>query len=627
MEEIIRQEKEEEMQCLWINVIDQPSSRNDFVRGVVTRSGKKVEDGDDMSKRETEDGASVGGTDTPITPRSQGSRRKVTVQTPERERGNATGFEGVPASAPSGANANPSPISVDGPERQSGEGGGLPPLVTTQGEILPVWKREWDKAYLTCPTWRKRWEETRSTTEWPRGIRVFDNRMFLDERLCVPLCFQNDVIQENHEFLGHVGHARVSQHMNGRYVWADESKARQSPSDCSKFCGVWLACSRGETLKGPIESTPIPPAPMSSVSIDLFKMPEVLHEGERYNMMAVCVDRHSGWVVAIPVLEKGLTGAKLAKLMVRHQWRPFGVPSIVSSDQGSHFVSTWWSTLCSLLGIRQAFSQAYHHQANGRVERAGQQLMEVLRKLHAEQKINWVEGLPQVVDRLHDVRGETGLSPYQILFGRDRPLAGTPYTPPRECEDAQQFFKRMSDIDRHVAETLNGLHVMQAERINQNRKDMPPLKVGDKIWYRRPENSGEKTDSRWIGPGLVKAREGERSYLIEVKPGVEMKAHRSFLKLYQEPQVAGRGVPLFFHKRTEPEEDAMPHEWEVEKILGHRKRGNEWQFLTKWVGYADGEETWEPAKNFIHRISDEFVRYTTTKKVPINWPDVLRKCR
>jgi len=247
--------------------------------------------------------------------------------------------------------------------------------------------------------------------------------------------------------------------------------------------------------------------------------------------MAVCVDRHSGWVVAIPTLDKGLTGAKLAKMMVRHHWRPFGIPGIISSDQGSHFVSTWWTTMCSLLGIRQAYSQAYHHQANGRVERAGQQLLELLRKLSAESRVNWVEALPQVVDRLHDVKGEGGLSPYEILFGRERPMA------------------------------------------------VCVLKVGDQVWYKRPENSGEKLDSRWIGPGVVKAREGKRSYLIKIKPGFEMKAHRSFLKLYNEPQVAGRGVPLFYFKRTEPEEGAMPDEWQVEKILAHRKRGGEWEFF------------------------------------------------
>jgi hypothetical protein len=179
---------------------------------------------------------------------------------------------------------------------------------------------------------------------------------------------------------------------------------------------------------------------MSSVALDLFHMPPVKFGGGEYDIMAVCVDRMSGWIVAIPARNKGLTGAIVAKLMLKYQWRPFGIPSLITSDQGAHFANEWWKTMCAKLGIRQAFSQAYHHQANGRAEMAGQQIEEKLRKMQAQDKINWVEALPTVLDRIHDIPGETGLSPYQILFGRERPMAAIPYTPPKECEDAQHFF-------------------------------------------------------------------------------------------------------------------------------------------------------------------------------------------
>jgi hypothetical protein len=74
----------------------------------------------------------------------------------------------------------------------------------------------------------------------------------------------------------------------------------------------------------------------------------------------------------------------------------------------------------------------------------------------------------------------------KFLFGRHRPLAGVPYTPPRECEDAKQFFKRMKEIDLAVAQTLNEKHAKQKERVNRGREEPPPLNVADKVWYLRP---------------------------------------------------------------------------------------------------------------------------------------------
>ena len=45
-----------------------------------------------------------------------------------------------------------------------------------------------------------------------------------------------------------------------------------------------------------------------------------------------------------------------------------------------------------------------------------------------------------------------------------------------------------------------------AEHLNKKRKEGDALDIGYKVWYRRPEGSGDKLDSRWLGPALVKAR-------------------------------------------------------------------------------------------------------------------------
>ena len=76
-----------------------------------------------------------------------------------------------------------------------------------------------------------------------------------------------------------------------------------------------------------------------------------MQDGILLDTLIVCVDRHSGWIVAIPERKVGLTGAKVALVMVKHHWRPFGVPSVITSDQGSQFVGSWWQTMCGALGF------------------------------------------------------------------------------------------------------------------------------------------------------------------------------------------------------------------------------------------------------------------------------------
>ncbi len=119
--------------------------------------------------------------------------------------------------------------------------------------------------------------------------------------------------------------------------------------------------------------------------------------------------------------------------MYRDFWEPLGVPSIVTSDRGPQFAGYWWSTICVQIGIRRAYVQAYHHQANGRAEVIGRELKRHFRKLTNEEHANWVELLPLIRQHMHDIPGPTGLSLYEIVYGRQRPMKGLPYKPPIEA--------------------------------------------------------------------------------------------------------------------------------------------------------------------------------------------------
>ena len=143
-----------------------------------------------------------------------------------------------------------------------------------------------------------------------------------------------------------------------------------------------------------VQPTMVPARLGESIALDVFNFPAVVHRGERFDCMVVAVDRLSGWTVAVPASRKGLQAQRVAEEMWEKWWQPFGIPATVTSDQGPQFVGAWWRTLCAAMGVRQVYSQAYHHGANGRAEMAGKTLQQLLRGIQQDVHINWVQALP-----------------------------------------------------------------------------------------------------------------------------------------------------------------------------------------------------------------------------------------
>ena len=91
-----------------------------------------------------------------------------------------------------------------------------------------------------------------------------------------------------------------------------------------------------------------------------------------------------------------------------------------------------------------AYSQAHRPQANGRAEVAGRVVQDLLRRLFLDGEVNWVEALPRALRIHHDTLDPTiGMTPYEAIFGRARPVGGLPWEVEIECEEAKEFFQRM----------------------------------------------------------------------------------------------------------------------------------------------------------------------------------------
>ena len=166
---------------------------------------------------------------------------------------------------------------------------------------------------------------------------------------------------------------------------------------------------------------------------------------------------------------------------------------------------------------------------------------------------------------------------------------------------------------------LNELHEKAIARYNATKVIPEVFQLGDTVWFKHPENSGNKLDTRWIGPCKVISRKGANSYEIQVKENKIMDVNVGDLKRFVKDRFNGNPVPLFYHRRTVTDLEAAPDEGIIDKITGHRvDRDGKYWFRVKWEGLSDSDSTWEPINSFFHRYSAPLIAYGQKQNISLN---------
>ena len=460
-------------------------------------------------------------------------------------------------------------------------------LLPEEENQLSVLDLDWSIHYEQCQSFQQMWLDTQGTSpNWPKGVQVMGGKLFQDNKLCVPGGLVHKFLKNFHRSAGHLGVEKSLVEVYHRFHLPQGTRTRVILEEMRKHCVVCQKAAPPHFPRdGQRDNFPVPERVMHSVCLDIFALPPTTWQGETFDCILLCVDRLSGWIVACPTQKVQLTAEKCAHLLLDRGWEPFGIPTTVHSDRGPQFVGKWFATMCARLGIQVSTSQPHRPRANGKAERAGQQLLSVLQKLHIEGELNWVQALPRALRIFHDTVGVAGLSPYNILFGRDRGVQGIPYTPQRFSEDSQDFFDRMEAQDRKIAELLEGEHRKILARDNQAKTPREPFEVGDLVWLARaPSLSSEaKVEPRWTGPLEISKRTGERSYEVLDKKGVSTMAHVDQLKKY--------------FTLGESQELAGLENWdrEISHFEGSRERGDgEAEYLAVWADSKGVAKSWLP---------------------------------
>ena len=275
-----------------------------------------------------------------------------------------------------------------------------------------------------------------------------------------------------------------------------------------------------------------------------------------------------------------------------------GIPEEMLTDQGSNFTSQLLSEIYQLLHVHPIRTSPYHPQTDGLVERFNKTLKAMLRKVAAEDELNWDKWLPYLLFAYREVPQDcTGFSPFELLYGRavrgPLDILKESWKEPKKCSDnvvsyvlaVQQKLASMSDL---VRDNLSEAQRRQRVWYDRNARQRE-FKPGDLVLVLLPTSAGSLT-AQWQGPYPVLHRIGSVNYRVDMQDTRkrERTFHVNMLKKWNTPTYGNYWAEADGEDWTEEEEEIL--EWrgggegdsKVGDRLSEAQRGQLEELLTEF---------------------------------------------
>lgn len=258
-------------------------------------------------------------------------------------------------------------------------------------------------------------------------------------RLYLPLPFRRPVFQRLHN-LSHPSARASARLVADRYVWPLMRK------DCNSWARSCVACQRSKVTRhiySPLGNFSTPSGRFQHVHLDIIGP---LPFSKNFAYCLTAVDRFTRWPEVWPM--SSMTAEEVAETFIAGWISRFGVPLVVTTDQGRQFESDLFGKLMSTCGTQRMRTTSYHPQANGMVERLHRQLKAAL-MCHAS---SWTQALPVVMLGIRSaLKEDLQCSVAEMVYGEPLRLPGELVSAPTTIiVDTSDFVAQL----RHKMATL-----------------------------------------------------------------------------------------------------------------------------------------------------------------------------
>ncbi|MBW0467681.1 hypothetical protein O181_007396 [Austropuccinia psidii MF-1] len=397
--------------------------------------------------------------------------------------------------------------------------------------------------------------------------------LFFKDQVVVPNdpTIEVNILQKQNDFplAGHPGQEKTLKLVKQDFNWSGMTQfIKYYVSSCQQCSTNRNIHHKNFVLLKPL---PVLNGPWIFLSMDFITQ---LPLSNSFDSILVIVDRLSKMAVSIPTMSS-IISLYLAHLFIENIFSKHGLPSIIVSDRGSLFVSSFCTNLCQQLKISRYLSTAYYPETDGLTERVNQILEQYLWISVSYHKDDWNTWLPLAEFSYNNSDHSSKKQlPFLTVYGRDPHFYSVHITQDTPAEKLSIDIKSVQqDVKRELEVAMNRI-----KRYSDKSRASPPV-----------FNPGDMM----VG-SFSNLEKGQHSCLSSQWKSIHPVFHISLLEPVKTSTIPNRDQepppPIIIE-----EED----EWEVSQILDSKiNRGKLWYLVEcKVFSQHPGRSTWEPAEN------------------------------